>query len=548
LERIEQKLKNEMKTSDNMAYPDFDKMWSSIQQGKLKIAESESTRLPPRQRKRFALVAGLAIALMATPVYAALNYDWSSILSYREGIQTALEQGLGQKIEQSITKQDITLTVHTAFIDDNRTFLLYTLKPNASWKGHNIGFDRIGLKDEDGNFIEGDYVHQWNKELGVFQGYFETSWVAQEKITDTQLTMENIYFIGDGKQSIDYDPTNNETQIFPIHKDGIDNVTLQAFEQGEGRIVLQSAVTFSDADTKNKWVRILAKDPMNKPIQEAESPVFGKPEDTGAYINQQVFTADSIRAKDTSFELSYMHNLGVIKDTWRIDMKLSKKQLKNSSSRDVLNIPLENVPDGTKVQEMTVTPTQIRLLLTSEEKYTHIPYTKYQLAIGGKLLDGGRWEVENNPYQTELRFAVAGLSMDTLASEPLTLIAKHRVDVVDGDDQPVHLTNISAKPQSKTSTIGGYPITWTYYTKDNNLYVESSSSDAEFGGVAQTYYLHQKKRNYGTPLIISLYGDDSNMQIDEYQNFKDKELAIYIWQYTTNDPNAELHVPLTTEK
>ena len=127
MERFEDNLNNQMKTANNVSYPDFDRMWSSIQQNELKVAGGESVPLRPRRRKRIAIITGISVALMATPVYAALNYDWSNLLSYRAGIQTALEQGLGQTIEQSVTKDGITLTVHTAFIDENRTFLLYSL-------------------------------------------------------------------------------------------------------------------------------------------------------------------------------------------------------------------------------------------------------------------------------------------------------------------------------------------------------------------------------------------------------------------------------------
>ena len=123
------------------------------------------------------MVAGLAVALMATPVYAALNYDWSTILSYRAGIQSALDQGLGQTIEKSVTQDGFTLTVHTAFIDDNRTFLLYSLKPDATWDGMNVSFDQIGLQDSNGDFIQGNYSHRWNEDLGLFKGILrQTGW------------------------------------------------------------------------------------------------------------------------------------------------------------------------------------------------------------------------------------------------------------------------------------------------------------------------------------------------------------------------------------
>lgn len=192
-----------MKADHNMSYPDFDQMWNSIQQDKLKIAD-EPIELRPRKRKRFVLVAGLAVALMATPVYAALNYDWSNILSYRAGIQSALEQGLGQTIEQSVTKEGFTLTVHTAFIDDNRTFLLYSLKPEASWDGNNVSFDQIGLQDSNGDFIKGNYSHRWNEDLGLFQGYFETDWVADDQKSDIKFLMKNIHSIGDEELPIPY--------------------------------------------------------------------------------------------------------------------------------------------------------------------------------------------------------------------------------------------------------------------------------------------------------------------------------------------------------
>ncbi|MEA0552459.1 DUF4179 domain-containing protein [Lysinibacillus irui] len=547
MERIEKKLKSKMKTTNNVQYPDFDQMWSSIQKDELKTLE-EPIELRPRRRKKFALIAGLAVALMATPVYAALNYDWSNILSYREGIQSALEQGLGQKVEQSVTKSGFMLTVHTVFIDENRTFLLYSLKPDASWKGKDVSFDQIGLTDSNGDFIKGNYAHLWNEDLGLFQGYFETDWVADDQKSNINFSMKNIHSIGNEEKSINYNPNDTNTQVFTIQKDGIDNVTIQAFEQPEGKILLQSAVTFTDAKMKNKWVRIKALDDKNQPIQEAETPVFGTPGATDEYLSQQIFTKDSLKTKGSNFQLAYEHTLGVAEDTWSIEMNLTKEQLKKGSFRKVVNIPLENVPGGTKIHEMKVTPTQVRLILTSEERYAHQPYMDYQLDIGGVLLDGGRWDVENDPYKVELRFEMTGVDVSMLAKQSITLVAKHRVDVEDGDHKPIRLTDISEKPQIKTSTIGEFPITWTYYKKDNNLYVESFSSDPTFGGVSQTYYLDHKDRNYGMPLTVGFLGDNNNKNIDEYKNFKGKDLDIYVWKYTTNHPDAELRVPLQSLK
>ncbi|MEC0139752.1 DUF4179 domain-containing protein [Paenibacillus macerans] len=550
MERFESQLKDQMKHADTVPYPDFERMWSSIRQDELRMAAGGEAAIPrPRSRKRTAIAVSLSVALIATPVYAAVTYDWSNLLSYRAGIQTALEQGLGQTIEQSVTQDGITFTLHTAFTDENRTFLLYSLDPGPARKGKAISFENIGLRDGGGRVIEGNNSYHWNEELKVYQGYFETDWVLNEREADVEFFVENIRFIGDGSQAIDFRPDRTETQTFNIQKDGVGTVTLQSFEQAEGQVLLKSVISFTDPWLQNNsWVRIEAVNAKGERLRESKPSVFGTPEASGEYSNQQIFSAADLRAEGTSFQLKYDRTLGTAAGTWSLRTALSKKQLERSSFKDQLNIPLKEVPGGTKIAEMIVTPTQVRLVLTHEEKYAGVPYTEYQLDVGGKLLEGGLWPVSNEPAQTELRFEMAGLTPEALANEPITLIAKHRVDEHKGDNQPIRLTGISTKRQTASSSIAGYPITWTYYMKDGNLYVESRSSDPAFGGVNQTYYLDGGERNYGKSALIRMLGDEGNENIDVYENFNKTEQDIYIYNYTTNQPEDELRVQVKPRK
>lgn len=539
MERIENKVKDQMKESNNVDYPDFDQMWSSIQQDELKVAGGEPVVLRPRKRKRFALVAGLSVALMATPVYAALNYDWSSMLSYREGIQSALEQGLGQTIEQSVTKEGVTLTVHTAFIDENRTVLLYSLKPETSQDVKDIDFKLIGLKDSKGNFIEGYNRYEWNKDLGEFQGYFETDWVGKGQTTDVEFIMENIQFIGNKKQSISYNPNDSTTQVLPIQKDGIDSVTLQSFEQGKGKVLLKSEAKVTDPEMQNRHIDFEAINDVDKSVKKAESLSFSF-HDERTYTSQ-IYKSDTLREEGTKFQISYDHILETKESTWNINMNLSKKQMENASFKQVLDIPMDNVPGGTKIHEMKVTPTQVRLKITQEDYYT-LPFGEYQLDVGGTLLKGYLM----GKGQEELRFEVVGIDAASLANQPIALVAKHRIDGFYGDenDKPIHLTDISEKHQTTTSSIAGYPISWTYYLKDNNLYVETLSSEPTFDGVDRTYYLDGKEQILGEPESY----DESNKSMHVYENFDKKELDIYIYSYGIKKPNEELRIPLKSGK
>ncbi|WP_285397138.1 DUF4179 domain-containing protein [Lysinibacillus sp. fls2-241-R2A-57] len=547
MERIENKVKKQMKESNNVDYPDFDQMWSSIQQDELKVAGGEPVVLRSRKRKRFALVAGLSVALLATPVYAALNYDWSSMLSHREGIQSALEQGLGQKIEQSVTKEGVTLTVHTAFIDENRTVLLYSLKPETSQDVKDIkdiDFKLIGLKDSKGNFIEGNYKNEWNEELGEFQGFFETDWVAEGQTTDVEFIMENIQFIGNKKQSISYNPNDSTTQVFPIQKDGVGSVTLQSFEQAAGKVLLRSDVTLTDNEMPYKCVELEAINDVGESVKQVQDTSFSFRD--GKSNVDQLFKSETLRREGTKFQISYEHILETKESTWSTNINLSKKQMENGSYKQVLDIPMGNVPN-TKIHEMKVTPTQVRLLLTQDE-YKTIPFKEYQLDVGGTLLTGHEY-FGSSPNKLELRFEVKGLDVASLANQPVAFVAKHRVDGIRGDDNPIRLTDISVKPQSLTSSIAGYPITWTYYLKDNNLYVESLSSDPAFVGVNQTYYLDGDNGPiFGRPDLMGILEDGSNKAMDVYENFNKKELDIYIEKYLIDKPNEELRIPLKSGK
>lgn len=330
MERIESQLKKQMKHADTMPYPDFERMWSSIRQDELRIAAGGEAAIPrPRSRKRTAIAVSLSVALIATPVYAAVTYDWSNLLSYRAGIQTALEQGLGQTIEQSVTQDGITFTLHTAFTDENRTFLLYSLDPGPARKGETISFENIGLRDGDGRVIEGNHSYHWNEELKVYQGYFETDWVLNEPQADVEFFVENIRFVGDGSQAIDFRPDRAETQTFTIQKDGIGTVTLQSFEQAEGQVLLKSVISFTDSWLQNNENGFVLKPSTLKASESGNlSPPYSehlKPLTnirTSRYIRQ----AD-LRAEGTSFQLKYDRTLGTAAGTWSLHTALSKKQL-----------------------------------------------------------------------------------------------------------------------------------------------------------------------------------------------------------------------------
>ena len=510
---------------------------------------NESRRVKPVRGRKAAVVVGLSVALLATPVYAAISYDWTGVLSSKTGVQSALNKGLGQNIDQSVTKNGVTLTVHTAFTDENRTLLLYTLDPGETRKGKDVSYESIGLKDSTGNPIEGHYTQKWNPQLGVFQGYFESDWVVAGSMADVEFVIKDIRYNDDGVEPIAFDPNNSNKQEFPIQKDGIGTVTVQSFDQSDGKVLLKSAVKFTDPELKvSPWVGIQASNDKKELIKEVESPSYGSQGASGEYNSNQIFDESQLMGKGNHYAIAYDREVARVDGEWGLNVTLSKKQLESGTFKERLNIPLKQLSGGTEISEMIVSPTQIRLILNHEEKYARVPYLDYQLDVGGTLLDGGIWVENNNPNDTEIRFEMSPLAFASIANKPITMIAKNRLDEHAGNKTPVRLTDISSKPKSITMNYDKYPVTWTYYTKDNNLYVESQSSDSSFGGVNQTYYLEGTEKNYGNPIGIGINYLESNKYMDVYENFIGGELEIYVSNYMTEKPDDELRVELTKGK
>ncbi|NUU80149.1 DUF4179 domain-containing protein [Paenibacillus xylanilyticus] len=548
---VESKVKNHMKNhSEHVEYPDFGKMFNSIQMDELRVVD-EIKHNSQRGKTKVAIVLGVSVAVMATPVYAAFQYDWSDILSHKSGIESALQAGYGQSIEQSVTAHGVTLTVHNAFVDDNRTVLLYTVRPGMETDGKEIRYDQMVLKDSNGEPIEGHYSQKWNEEQGVYQGYFETDWVMPKNHqSGLQFSITGVRYLQDIQEDITLDPQDTNTQKFNIQKDGIEAVEVQSFQHTEDQIMIRSNVTFTDKELQEQtWARITAYDQNGNIIKETESPVYGTAGATGAYSSMQIFNGQQFKEKANRFTFTYTHEKERIDGTWNLDLSLSQQQMRTGTVKKEMDIPLNSMGGEASIRGIVVTPTQIRVTINHQEDYFRIPYRTYQLEVDGKTMEGYvSLEGTVNPNQTELRFEQTdSLLMDvgSLSNKPMTLIAKDRVDEHSGSQASIRLTDISTQPQTIASDYEGFRLSWTYYLKDGNLYVESFSPDTTFGGINQSYFLEQGDKHYLAPLY---FNDSDNKHTEVYKDFKGENIDLYVWNYTTKKPDEELRIPLTSNK
>ncbi|WP_199613616.1 DUF4179 domain-containing protein [Paenibacillus alkalitolerans] len=533
------------KDDSHIEYPDFDKMWERIRERSKSEVQSESVKAVhrPVPRKWF-VAASLAAVLTATPVFAAIN--WEYLLPGRTGVQSALQQGLGQTIEKSVTHDGVTLTLHTAVVDENRTVILYSLESgqetfdrNKQWR-----FAKMQLQDDKGRPIEGNYSHRWDEQSGKLTGYFETDWNPEGTEANVRFSAQTLQILSTEKQPLSLNPLNEDIQTFDIDQDGIRQLKVQAFAQDEDKVTLASAVSYSLPEAKDWAYPRIEITKEGKRVKESGVSVFGTPDGEGEYTNEQHFRLNDLQGGTATYKLSYYREEQRLDNEWNMELELDKSLMQNSTITRKLNIPIE-LPNGDiTLEEMVVTPTQVRITASHVRRFMIPQYVHYSLDVNGVKLRGGIGYDRDKPNKPTFRFELpphVRIEEDT----PVTLVGKYEIVFRGGGSESYRLTGISGEKKSFMDEVNGYPVKWTYYMKGNDLYVETESADRTFGGINQTYQLKKDgKRLYGKPVTANIMGDGNNRAVDVYPDFKGTDAEIYVWRYSIDSPDKEMRVPI----
>lgn len=551
MKRTENMLKLQLNNDEQVPYPDFEQMWRKLEEGGHTTAQSEGTpaRVTTRRYRgwhKITLAASIGALLVAAPVYGAIHYDWSNLLQDKGGIQTALNQHKGQSLGQSISRDGVTMTLQTAIVDENRTVILFHL--DVGKKADNEFWDVQGLTlgNAKGRGIPGEYSYvQWDEINQRYNGYFETEWTPVSATAKMQLHADMIQSHNEKELEVPLDITSGAVQRFDINKDGMKTLEVQAFKQSGDKLLLSSAVAFSDEESRNGAFPQIVPVQNGIPQSQLQGSSFGAPGEHGEYTMNQYFKQSALLQADTSYKLQYTKVNKTIAGAWDFELNLSKKQMESGTMKTELNVPLEAGNHVNTIEKMVVTPTQIRVVLrTNGQSYADIPYKKITLNVGGRELEGNMFgSPKNDRSATNYRFELPQDLTITKAT-PVTLVAKYKVTIHEDDKTPLTLTDISDKRQSMIRMTGGYPVKWTYYKLGKDLYVETESEDSRFGGVNQTYTGTGKERILGKPLTVNFSGDGNNKAVDVYRDFKDNEASIYMFYYTTDEPDKETRVQL----
>ncbi|WP_150266423.1 DUF4179 domain-containing protein [Paenibacillus tepidiphilus] len=563
MNKLEHILKRHLNSKKDVPYPDFGAMWERLEQEERASAEAMAAGSNPvrpwnmRGRRtpgsgsmhhwrRMAVAASLCALLAAAPVYAAIqNYDdWSPLLRLREGVQTALDSQLGQQLEQSVTHAGNTLTLHTAVVDENRTVILYTLdvgerNPDYDWR-----FPDALLMSANGKTAEDsmNYVF-WDEEAQRYSGFVESDWAPKQKTESVSLTFPVLAATSIQEVDLPLNISNPAKQSFDIAQGGIGTLTVQPFVSSK-EVMLSSAVTLTEPDARETAAPEITVTLGGEPVQQLPKGKVGAPGDNGEYTMLQYYKTEDLAKGEPVFKLQYSRMEERIETPFTFDLMLSKKQMESGTIKTAVNKPLEAGSNVAVIKNMVITPTQIRVYVRTKDS-NQPAYRQGLLEVGGRTLEGTGYSAynRNDPDLYGLTFE-RPRDLTVHADTPITFVGRYKVTEHKGEKEPLLLTDISETRQTLIHQTGGYPVTWTYYMKGNDLFVETYSDDSRFGGVNQTHIGLGKNKLLGMPVTMNFSGDGDNKAVDVYKDFKGTEASIYMFSYTTDDPEKETRVQL----
>ncbi|WP_405174843.1 DUF4179 domain-containing protein [Paenibacillus sp. FSL H8-0261] len=556
MKKLENMLEHQLNEGQSVTYPDFESMWERIEHKNttsFHARMSSGSQKQGRNWSKIALVSSFSLLLAAAPVYAAVHYNWDTMLREKGGIQAALAQNLGQKLDQSVTKDGVTLKLHTAIVDENRTVILFTLDVGQRQDSETWRVTEMTLKGTEGGNSSGEYNYlNWDEKNRIYNGYFESEWTPEKDTVNVQLVTNDIQAFSEQSLDLPLDIHSTETQSFPIGQEGMRSIEVKPFTQGQEKMLFSSAIIFDQPEAKEWAYPNIVGYKNGTLINSLPGGTFGTPGEKGEYTAQQYFKAEDVSGGQTTYKLQYMKKEKDVNGPLSFDLQLSKKQMESGTIKTSLNLPLEAGETDYTLENMVVSPTQIRVTVRSKDIDNGFPYKKYALEVAGKTLEGNLWRSpEGEPELTVLRFE-RPVDLEITKETPITFVAKYKVTqhgsykiTKNNDDKiPLLLTNISQKKQTIIQQLNGYPVKWTYYMQGSDLYVETGSEDARFGGINQTHIGLGKERILGKPLTVNFAGDGNNKAIDVYKDFKGTEATIYMFYYTTDDPDKETRVQI----
>jgi len=516
---------------DQVDYPNENEMWSKI----IRKQQNHNYKTKKHSYKPQIILTAImfTIVLSVTPVFAKYTteiLDWMRNMN-RTGVITSLENGFGQEVNKSVENEAGVLNIHNVISDQNGTTINFSLDIDHDYPIDYADFEQALLKISDGKEIKMEANAVYNQETDQLVGILKTD----EEIPHNSNVTLQLGGVKEIQQKSIGLKNVVQSNAFPekitINQDGISKIDFISKDYQNGQFILDYLIDLEESNNiEDAYV--------SYKIQDETIASFGV---THKRPQANVIKrSDSLEIQKEAVEklgvfLSYTDTVSYKPETWNLDFQYNQDLAKKSTFVMDIDEKIEIGSQQLHFKELVITPSKVKLYFDEKNidsnSLGHINYRQIKLRIGEQELSG----YFDKDY---ISFETQELIKDITNKEISLTLNDAKVSYEAKKQDKVELTNISDVPKSIKTELNGYPIDITYYTKGNDLIVESESKNEQFGGITQNVIYQNGKRIFAE----SRSNDGvlrTHNQVETFKNIKEKDITLNFFLYTVNEDRAK---------
>ncbi|WP_163856031.1 DUF4179 domain-containing protein [Paenibacillus elgii] len=527
--------------------PDFEAMWERIQTNTnlQNASAAPRSRSLARSRKRLIpLAIAVSSVIVAAPVVAGVSMGWP-VLFDRLGFTTAMESGLGNPLDITVTSAGATLALHGVVTDDQRLDVMFTLDVPSLPDYDAVEFEHRKLTNPQGKAMPLNGLIRKDTLPNRMIGLLETDNGLGNKREQLKLSLKNLVFYKYKDTELDASPM--------LLKDGDRVDSRTRF----GTLQVVSAVRENDVLTLRYEIPISGPEDgtLNpglflkvgeKKVNSSYSATLPT-EKSGIQLRQDIFRLSDSELKSAKLYFTHLDAIQTIAGTWDMSFEADGRKASQAIFRKPLDpaaVANDSIMD---LKELVVTPLEVRLmyndkLKTKSPDLESVFYDTNQLVLNGKTINGGSLHTEKSGWY--LRFQLPEWSKDWSQAPMKLLLSNARVTKRSKAWHP--LETPSDTKRTIETKLDQFPVTFTYYKEGEDLIVESYSTDPNFIVVSQTSVKKDGEVVYPPINPTPPGGNGTSKKVDRYPGLLSKpgklELNPGFYHYKDSSRRVELTI------
>ncbi|GIP40543.1 hypothetical protein J31TS4_38230 [Paenibacillus sp. J31TS4] len=531
--------------------PDYEAMWSRIEERRAKAQETQKApvRRFARHRKKALVLAASVSLLAAIPVLAAVNGGWETLWNGRSSVH-AIEQGFGERLNQTVTSGQIPITLNGVATDDRQMNLLLTVDAGTLPAYDAIEFEKRVLTDAKNKAETVQMQLRNDPAQGRMFGLASVQNKLGKAKQSFRLDLENLVFYQYRGTPVDLSPLKalgKRTALAGGPAASIE-VTSAVREGNVYSVRYKLHVKDDDAWKANPHLTLVSG---GQTIRETYAAVLPS-EDPNVILRQSNFELSDAELQQARFELSALVETGRKEGAWHFAFDADGKKAAQAMYVGKLD-PAAVANDSIMAfTNLVVTPLEIRLMYDEvrnsfpKEGTALVDYTSVKLLVDGRELDSGSgfWMTEDGGRYRRFELPEWYEQKDWGQLPMKAILSGKKVQERAPEDHLLTLARPSADKQTVTTELHGFPVTFTYYKEGSDLLVESSSSDPSFGGITQSYLNIGGERMYAELNPTPPGGNGTNRKTERYINVPSGDLKLNPFLFVWFDPDAKVELNL----